>query len=102
VFAGAVDEVASPSQAMFARYLGTALASAAELEYQLLLARAIQLLPADTHASLHRELTELRRMLVARLKRVRDRGRPPTYQPGHGRRGNAEMPCYRNSDGGGK
>jgi four helix bundle protein len=70
-----VEGAASPSQAMFARYLGTALASAAELEYQLLFASEITLLTAGEHALLHAELLELKRMLIALLKRTREHGR---------------------------
>ncbi|HLU81771.1 MAG TPA: four helix bundle protein [Trueperaceae bacterium] len=65
------------SQRQFARYLRDALASSNEVEYQLLLLRDVSLLDAQIHAKLHRQTCEVRRMLLALLKRVQ----PPPAQP---------------------
>jgi four helix bundle protein len=47
----------------FARFLQIAAGSASELEYHLLLARDLQLLPNPTYACLHNEVNEVKRML---------------------------------------
>jgi len=46
-----------------ARFLTIATGSASELEYQLLLARDLNYLPADSHTAINAQVCELRRML---------------------------------------
>ena len=58
------------SQPDFARLLHISMGSANELHYQLLLARDLELLSADDHGSLDRQVIEVRRMLAALLSRV--------------------------------
>ena len=55
----------------FYRYLGMALASSTELEYQLILARDLNYIPADVHRQLDKDLAEVKRMLVAFRKTQR-------------------------------
>ena len=50
------------SEADFARFLHIAAGSASELEYQLLLARDLELLDQQTHERLNRDVTEVKRM----------------------------------------
>ena len=58
------------SNADFARFLHMAMGSASEVEYQLLLARDLDLLP-DNHASqLESKLVEVKRMLNKLIQRV--------------------------------
>lgn len=54
----------------FRRYLGLALASSAELEYQLILARDLRYLTPDQYAPLDRQLADIKRMLVAFRRRL--------------------------------
>ena len=64
----------------FNRYLTIALASATELEYQLLLAHDLEYLPGERYQLLDAELAEIKRMLVA-FRNYRS-GRPArTSQP---------------------
>jgi four helix bundle protein len=56
----------------FRRYLGLALASSAELEYQLILARDLRYLTPDQYAALDAPLAEVKRMLVAFRRRLSD------------------------------
>ena len=56
----------------FRRYLGLALASGAELEYQLILSRDLTYLPLDRFHPLNAQLSEVKRMLVAFRRRLAD------------------------------
>jgi four helix bundle protein len=52
------------------RFLQIACGSASELEYHLLLARDLGYLPASDHLSTHKQLLEMKRMLVALTQKV--------------------------------
>ena len=54
----------------FQRYLQIASGSASELDYHLLLAHDLNLLPEIDYRRLAKELTELRRMLTTLLRKV--------------------------------
>lgn len=54
----------------FARFLQIAAGSASELEYQLLLAKDLALLPAPDADALSNQTTEVKRMLTALLTKV--------------------------------
>lgn len=56
----------------FRRYLGLALASRAELEYQLILARDLSYLPAARFEALSTQVAEVKRMIVAFRRRLSD------------------------------
>ena len=58
-------------QREFARFLQMALASASELEYHLLLALDLGLLPRANYAELDRGVVEVKRMLSSLIARVR-------------------------------
>jgi four helix bundle protein len=58
------------SQAQFNRFLEIALASASEADYQLLLAKDLDLLSTKEYAQLEARLTEVRAMLTGLRKRV--------------------------------
>jgi four helix bundle protein len=51
------------SERDFARFLQIAAGSASELEYHLLLAHELRLLPTASYGSLHNEVNEVKRML---------------------------------------
>jgi four helix bundle protein len=56
----------------FGRFLQMALASANEVEYQLLLARDLAYLDSDTHQSIEPEVVEIKRMLQGLIAKLRD------------------------------
>ncbi|MCC6615838.1 MAG: four helix bundle protein [Anaerolineae bacterium] len=58
------------SSAEFARFLQMSMGSAAELEYQLLLARDLEYLADDRHQALHTTVLEIKMMLAAFIKRM--------------------------------
>ena len=58
----------------FARFLQMAMGSASEVEYLLLLARDLNYLSADVHMGLSTEISEVKRMLSALLKKLRADG----------------------------
>ena len=58
------------TQAEFARFVQIALGSACELEYELLLANDLRLLPLDDYDEVNARLAEVKRMLQALLRRV--------------------------------
>ena len=58
------------SQAQFNRFLEIALASASEVEYQLLLARDLDLVPPRDYAQLEARLGEVRAMMLGLRKRI--------------------------------
>ena len=62
------------TEADFARFLQIAAGSASEVEYQLLLARDLRLLDTETHESLTRNVTEVKRMLYAFIKSLKADG----------------------------
>lgn len=69
------------SQAQFNRFLEIALASASEADYQLLLAKDLDLISAKEYAQLEARLAEVRAMLIGLRKRVLERAKaakPPT------------------------
>jgi len=55
----------------FARFLPMAAGSASELEYHLLLARDLNLLPAPNYERLSGLVIEVKRMLASLMKRLR-------------------------------
>ena len=65
------------SQRHLAKYVGIALASAAELRSLIILARDVSLLDTRSAAALDDEAEQLRRMLMALRKRVLSRAEPP-------------------------
>ena len=52
------------------RFLQIACGSASELEYHLLLARDLGYLSSEDHSSAHKQLLEMKRMLVALTRKV--------------------------------
>jgi four helix bundle protein len=60
------------SNAEFARFLSIAMGSAAETEYQFLLAKDLGFLTAADFVVLSNEIVEIRRMLNSLIQRVRD------------------------------
>lgn len=56
--------------AELARFCGIARGSASELEYHLLLARDLHLLPAPDHDKLAEETTEIKRMLTVFIQKL--------------------------------
>ena len=59
----------------FARFLQIAAGSASELDYQLLLAKDLDYLPAHEYDNLAGELTQIRKMLTSLIQRIRTRAR---------------------------
>jgi four helix bundle protein len=57
------------------RFLHIARGSAVELEYHLLLARDLELLPASNFTALERQVDEIQRMLTSLIQRVQPAGR---------------------------
>jgi len=64
-----------PSQAQFNRFLEIALASSSEADYQLLLAKDLELISAREYAQLEARLSEVRAMLIGLRKRVLERSK---------------------------
>ncbi|MBZ0300425.1 MAG: four helix bundle protein [Anaerolineae bacterium] len=62
------------SDSDFARFMHIAMGSAAELDYQLLLAHDLQLLEPSVYQELAGELTEVRRMLTAFSQKLKAHG----------------------------
>ncbi len=54
----------------FARFLQIALGSSSEVEYLLLLARELSLMPAATHQQLEQQTTEIKRMLTGLVRKL--------------------------------
>jgi four helix bundle protein len=54
----------------FHRFLQIAMGSVSELDYHLLLSRDLSYLPAESYGSLRDKVLELKRMLVALVKKV--------------------------------
>ncbi len=65
------EGAARESRREFARFIGIALSSAAEAQYQLRLARDLGLLSTPRHDALADELLQIRRMLGALLRALR-------------------------------
>ncbi|MCH7591797.1 MAG: four helix bundle protein [Planctomycetes bacterium] len=59
----------------FARFLQLAMGSASEVEYHLLLAHDLDLLPDETYDKLSTETIEVKRMLASLIKKVRNANR---------------------------
>jgi len=55
----------------FARFMDYAMGSASEVEYHLLLACDLDILPNDSHEPLHQKPTEVKRMLASFLGKLR-------------------------------
>ena len=55
----------------FARFMDYSMGSASEVEYHLLLARDLGLLPTPAHHRLHEQTTEVKRMLASLQNRIR-------------------------------
>jgi len=58
-------------QREFARFLQMAMASASELEYHLLLAAELGMLPRHAYAELESQVKEVKRMLTSLIQRIR-------------------------------
>lgn len=69
------------SQAQFNRFLEIALASASEADYQLLLAKDLDLISAKEYAQLEARLSEVRAMLIGLRKRVLERAKSAKQPP---------------------
>jgi four helix bundle protein len=63
------------SDGEMSRFLHIARGSAVELEYHLLLARDLELLPASSFTTLERQVDEIQRMLTSLIQRVQPVGR---------------------------
>ncbi len=57
----------------FARFVQVAMGSASEVEYHLLLARDLGLLPDDAYQNLDGQVTEVKRMLATLIKTLKTR-----------------------------
>ena len=66
------------SQAELARFLQHAIASASELEYHLLLAHDLKLIPSAAYARLDARTTQTRQMLIGLVRKVRAQRKPLT------------------------
>lgn len=73
------------SQAELARFLQHAIASATELEYHLLLARDLELLPVAAYAKLDARTSQARQMLFGLIRRVRAQRKTLPPLSGRGR-----------------
>jgi four helix bundle protein len=73
VGANIAEGCGSDSQMEFGRYLFNAMKSATELEYHLLLARDLGMLPEESFSRVQRMVAETRRMLAALIRTVRPR-----------------------------
>ena len=69
------------SQALFARHLDVALASAREADYHLLLAMDLAMIPAREYAHLEARLSQVQGMLAGLRRRVRERVSAPGRRP---------------------
>lgn len=69
------------SQRELARFLQHALASAAELQYHILLARDVDVLASPAYARLDARVIQVRQMLTALLRRVREQANPLPPRP---------------------
>jgi len=68
------------TDADFARFLTMALRSASELEYHLLLAHDLEMLSPDDYERLHSDVNEVKKMLIAFVRRLRPRSEWPSDQ----------------------
>ena len=73
-----IAEGSARTDAEFSHFLRIALGSAAELEYQLWLARDLGYITTETHDSLLADLAAVKAMLVQFRKTVRPEDRPAT------------------------
>ena len=71
VAANIAEGAGSDSELHFARYVGIARASAAELRYHLIYARDVGYVTADAYAALDDELDQIRRMLTVLARTIR-------------------------------
>ena len=72
VSANIVEGCGGPSQAELGRFLGMARKSAIELEYHLLLAHDLKLLPDHRYETLRSLTQEVKRMLTGFIKRINE------------------------------
>jgi four helix bundle protein len=70
-----VEGCGGPSEAELARFLGMSLRSAAELEYHLLLARDVGLLPRPRHERLDASTQEVKRMLTGLIQKIKGKAK---------------------------
>jgi four helix bundle protein len=61
------------SRKEFRRFLDISMGSASELEYFLVLARDLGLLPSEAHPALQERVTEVKRMLTGLIKRLKSK-----------------------------
>ena len=71
ISANIVEGCGGPSQAELGRFLAMSLRSAAELEYHLLLARDVGLLPRARYERLHALTEEVKRMITGLIKKIK-------------------------------
>ena len=72
----------------FARFLQMAMGSASELEYHILLAHDLNLLPAESSAQLTAGVTEVKRMLASLIPKVRGSKSKPANERANQRQRN--------------
>lgn len=60
------------TDAEFARFIDIAAGSANEVEYQILLARDLHFIGSDLHLQLHETVNEVKKMLAALSRKLRD------------------------------
>ncbi|MDE3174161.1 MAG: four helix bundle protein [Gemmatimonadota bacterium] len=77
------EKCARATQRDFRKFLNISYASAAELEYHLILARDLGLLGASEFRSLTDQVAQVRMMLAGLLKRVSQGGDGPARRRGH-------------------
>ncbi len=68
-----IAEGCGRSDGEFERYLSISLGSASELEYQLLLARDLDLLAKQLHQSMEESVQEVKKMLFSLIRKIRER-----------------------------
>lgn len=61
----------------FARFAYIAMGSASELEYHLLLAADLGILPTSTHAEVNNHLVRIKKMLAGLIRRLKTENRQP-------------------------
>ncbi len=84
ISANIAEGCARATQRDFMKFLNISYASAAELEYHLILAGDLGLVGASAFRSLTDQVVQVRRMLAGLLKRVGDGNDGPADRRGHG------------------
>jgi four helix bundle protein len=67
------------SDADFCRFLQIALGSAAEVEYEFLLAKDLNYLPANDYTELNSSIIEIKRMLTGLIQKIRTNKKTENY-----------------------